>query len=197
MRKPILIIHGGNVFANKKELIDYFQKKVITLDDLKLKDDWKVNLKKKLKDRYEVFLPKMPLKENGQFFLWKITFDKVLALFHQPLILIGHSLGGIFLIKYLSENNIKKKIRSLLLVASPFNNIKLKDFNFKISNLKNIEKKVKEIVFFHSQDDEIVPYDDFLKYQKYFKKAKFFSFEKKDHFRQKRFKELEDYLQNL
>jgi hypothetical protein len=51
----------------------------------------------------------MPNPMNARYNEWKILFKKIVLLLDDNVILIGHSLGAIFLVKYLSENKFPKK----------------------------------------------------------------------------------------
>lgn len=62
-------------------------------------------------------MPQFPNKQNAQYEEWKILFGKILNALDDNIILIGNSLGAIFLVKYLSENKIDKKIQKTILLA--------------------------------------------------------------------------------
>jgi predicted alpha/beta hydrolase family esterase len=65
----------------------------------------------------------MPDTQNSYYPAWKIWFEKYFQyLGENKLIVIGHSLGGIFLAKYLSENKFPRCIDSLHLVSPVYNN---------------------------------------------------------------------------
>ena len=79
---------------------------------------------------------------------------------------MAHSLGASLLLKYLSENEIKKKIRAIFLISIPFwrgnedwkQGLKLhKDFANKLP-------KSVPIFLYHSKDDEEVPFENLLLY---------------------------------
>ena len=54
------------------------------------------------------------------------------------MILIGHSLGVIFLVKYLSENNFRVKTNKLILLALPYDDESIEDLtNFKVAKLSD------------------------------------------------------------
>ncbi len=73
-----------------------------------------------LGNKFDVLLPKMPNPSNAKYNEWKIIFNKISKLLEKNVILIGHSLGAIFLIKYLSENKFPKKILATLLISPPY-----------------------------------------------------------------------------
>ncbi len=62
----------------------------------------------------------MPNKTNAQFEEWKIWFEKFIPFLNDGVILVGHSLGGVFLAKYLSENKFPKKIGGVFLVSAVY-----------------------------------------------------------------------------
>ena len=200
MKQQVISIHGGEVFDSYKEYINF-------LKEYKLKKEkpnkkrWPNFLQKNLGEKFEVLLPKMPNDLNAKYLEWKIWFEKLFPFLNKEVILIGGSLGGIFLVKYLSENKFPKKIKGLFLVAPPFDDkdydYSLADFNFKIKNLKNIEKQCKQINIYHSKDDPIVPFEDFKKYKKYLPKANFYEFKNRQHFGQEKFPEIIKDIKNL
>jgi predicted alpha/beta hydrolase family esterase len=62
----------------------------------------------------------MPNKQNAQYEEWKLVFEKIIDKLDENFILIGHSLGAMFIVKYLSENTISKTIEKTLLLGTPF-----------------------------------------------------------------------------
>jgi hypothetical protein len=106
--------------------------------------------------------------------------------------LLGHSLGGIFLVKYLSENHFPKKIIALFLLAAPFvrkPRSKIGDFWIK-KDLKNVADQVGEIFIYHSEDDPIVPYECAHRYKEEFPSATLRRFRSNGHLNQREFPEL-------
>jgi hypothetical protein len=67
---------------------------------------------------FKVIKPEMPNKDMARYSAWKLWFEKYLPfLDSEKLIVIGHSLGAMFLIKYLGENQFPLSISQLHLVA--------------------------------------------------------------------------------
>ncbi len=192
MKRQIVIIHGGNTYRTYKDYIAYLKSSKVNLGKYK-KKGWKDSLEDELGKKFEVFLLKMPNPKNAKYNEWKILFDKIARLLRNNVILIGHSLGGVFLVKYLSENKFPKKILASMLVAAPYEQKDAEEFlgNFVVSNnLEKFEKQVGKIFVYHSKDDPIVPYIDFEKYQKTLPGAVVRRFKKRGHFTQPKFPEL-------
>lgn len=160
---------------------------------LTAKTDWKGNLAKTLGKKYEVIRPDMPNKLNARYLEWRIWFEKFLPHVRDGVVLIGHSLGGLFLIKYLSENKFPKKLRAVMLVSAPQG-----EGNFKLKkNLDKITKQCDKVIFYHSEDDKVVPFSDFLKYQKVLKNTTGKIFKNRGHFNQEKFPEIVKEIKSL
>ena len=65
-----------------------------------------------------VIKPEMPNKDMARYSAWRLWFEKYFQFLDaEELILIGHSLGAMFLVKYFAENKFPKKVAQLHLVA--------------------------------------------------------------------------------
>lgn len=144
----------------------------------------------------------MPNRFNARYKLWQIRFEKILPyLNNEELVLIGYSMGGIFLAKYLSEKTFPKTITQLHLVAPVFGEFDLPphddylaDFVFEPTALKNLIPQVEKIFLYGSKDDPLVPFSHIQKYKEYLPQAQFEVFEDRGHFRQPEFPEV---LENI
>lgn len=198
MKHQILIIHGGNAFDSYEDYLTDLRAKEVTLERLTAKD-WKATLGERLGSAFEVFTPRMPNGQNAKYLEWKIYFEKLLPLMNDGLILVGHSLGGIFLAKYLAEGTISKKIRATLLIAAPFTSPEtapLGDFLLP-SSLEKLPTQSGELFFFQSKDDQVVPYSNVKDYQKKLPNAHFTLVDGRGHFNDATFPELEVALRTL
>lgn len=159
MKKQVVIIHGGDTFDTYKEYLAYL--KSVRLDFIQPKKrGWKDTLGEKLGRRFDVVAPKMPSKLNAKYLEWKIWFERFVPYLKDGVVLIGHSLGGVFLVKYLSENKFKKKIKATFLIAVPYDDKNSKNSlaSFKLlQKLSGFEKQAGEIHLFYSQNDPYVP----------------------------------------
>jgi predicted alpha/beta hydrolase family esterase len=174
MRKTqVLVIHGGMTFKNEKDYLHYLKTRKVSTEK---KVRWTGNyLEKNLGKKFEIIAPRMPLQDDARYRDWKICFERYIPLFKNRFILIGSSLGGIFLAKYLSENKLPKKALSAYLVCPPFDDtVPEEDLvgGFKLkADLSLIEKNCKNLYLLFSKDDDVVPVSHAEKYRKKLKNA--------------------------
>lgn len=200
MKKQVVVIHGGDTFDTYEEYLLFLKTFEADIEYFKGSKDWKGSLSEELGDGYEVIRPIMPNKINAKYLEWKIWFEKLTPFLSDGVILIGHSLGGTFLAKFLSENKFSKKVRATFLIAPPHDGIDLKeslaDFILPVS-LKMFEEQGGAISIYHSIDDPVVPYADFEKYKEAVPSAQAFTFDGRAHFKQETFPELIRAIQAL
>ena len=138
-----IYIHGGQVFETYEEYIEYL-KKPPSPSYISWADQW---LTENMLLRGEtVIRPRFPCKENAKYEEWKIVFEKYLT---EPQFVVGFSLGGLFLAKYLSENS-NPLIKHAFLVAPPS--------SLPGWEVTNTDFSAPATLFF-SQDDKIVPFN--------------------------------------
>jgi predicted alpha/beta hydrolase family esterase len=135
----------------------------------------------------------MPNKNNAVYEEWKIWFSRLKEFLLDDVVLVGHSLGGIFLAKYLSENIFAKKIKAVFLVAAPFDHVCPGEFlvSFQLpSSLKEFSAQAPTIYLLFSKNDPIVPYKEAEKYHNALPGSHVIPFEAHEHFNQASFPEL-------
>jgi predicted alpha/beta hydrolase family esterase len=192
--KPqIFFIHGGMTFKNHQDYLSYLKNREVSIEPkIRWSDEY---LSKKLGNDFEIIKPVMPLKENAKYEEWKINFEKHFPYLQNNIILIGASLGGIFLAKYLSENKFPKKILAVYLVCPPFDNTLLDEDlvgGFKLKpDLSLVEKNCKNVNLLFSKNDNVVPISHAAKYAKKLKNANIVIFDNiKGHFKIAEFPEI-------
>lgn len=199
MKQQILIIHGGDTFATYDDYLAFLKIKEVDLEKLQYKS-WKETIGDDLGDNYQVINPHMPSKNNAKYAEWKIWFEKFIPFLQDNVILVGHSLGGIFLIKYLSENIFPKKIRAVFLISAPYDDdasdYSLADFVVPKS-FEQFQKQAGTIFLYHSTDDPVVNFGDFEKYKKALSNAVQRIFTDKGHFNQEEFPEIIKDIKNF
>ncbi len=197
MKQQIFVIHGGNASPTYDEYLDYLRNKQVTLEGLASKDG-KSHLQQELGDAYIVYQPTMPNRKYARYLEWKIWFEKYIPFFEDDVILIGHSLGGIFLAKYLSEETITKKIRATILVAAPYNRGAEPMADFLLpESLEKMEQQAGDIFLYHSKNDPIVPFQHLEEYQRALPRAHALPFENQGHFIEEIFPEMTEGIRKL
>ncbi|MBI2109416.1 MAG: alpha/beta hydrolase [Parcubacteria group bacterium] len=199
IKKQVIFIHGGETFNTHEEYIEYL--KYSEYDPTKEPEKrWKDSFAKELGDDFEVFTPSMPSKYNAKYKEWEIWFQKLLPHVRNDIILVGHSLGGIFLVKYLAIHAFPVKIAATFLVAAPYDDkdsaYSLADFELPES-LALFEKQAGKVFIYHSKDDTVVSFSDCKKYAAQLPRATVIDFEKRGHFMQESFLELVEDIKNL
>ncbi len=199
MQTQIFIIHGGMTFKSRKDYLHFLKTRKISIEQkMRWTDDY---LKKELDKDFEIIKPRMPLQDNAKYNEWKIYFERYFPYLKNNIILIGTSLGGIFLAKYLSENKFPKKVLSTYLICPPFDNtVYGEDLvgGFKLkSDLSMIEKNSKNLNLLFSKDDDVVPISHADKYRKKLKNANIVIYESKNgHFDISEFSEIIKMIKN-
>ena len=188
--KQILIIHGGDSFSSYDAYIRSLRSLEISYDRLRPQKKWKTWLVEQLPEA-DVLLPTFPNGSNAVYDEWVIYFEKLLPFLHDEVYLIGHSLGAMFLAKYLNEAPLNKPVKKLLLVAGGYDDESMEDLgSFKVTSAKNLPQSADEIHLFHSEDDPVVPYSELAKFQEDLPGAIDHSFENRGHFLDESFPEL-------
>jgi len=109
----------------------------------------------------KVVVPQFPTPKNQSPENWFNVFEKYKKDFTPDTILIGHSLGGTFLLRLLEKSDIK--IKASFLVAAPIgvqpikNYLTDKPFLDQPFNWKKIKEHCQKFFVFHSDNDHFVP----------------------------------------
>lgn len=195
----ILYIHGGTTFKNQDDYLDYLKTRALSIEKrIKWSGDYLIE---QLKDSCTIIFPAMPLKENARYEEWKIYLERYVELLDDQIILIGTSLGGVFLAKYLSENILPKKIISVYLVCPPFDDTLIGEDlvgGFELGNdLSLIQKNCENVTLMFSKDDNCVPISHAEKYRNKISNANIVIYESKNgHFKVEEFPEIIEMIKN-
>ncbi|WPU93436.1 alpha/beta fold hydrolase [Mucilaginibacter sabulilitoris] len=156
--------------------------------------DLVAHLRAALGEDYEVLFPVVNEPDSPAYHHWKTMLDHEFSKTHEPVILVGHSLGGSVLLKYLSEEQTNLHIEGMFLVATPQWNKDGWDMS-EWAVKKDFTKRlppVREYYFYHCLEDPIVSIEHLLFYRKVFKNAIFRELPCKDHGFSNGLKELAD-----
>ncbi len=205
VKKQIVFIHGGGNFDADDDYLEYLKNLEFHPDkDKELRESsakrWNNSLEEKLGEGFEVIAPAMPNVNNAKYKEWKIWFEKLFPHLQDGVVLVAHSLGGIFLAKYLSENDLPKKIRATYLIAASYHD-NASDYSpdtFVLpKNLEKFEKQAGEVFLYHSEDDHRVSFTSLGKYAKALPNAKTTVFKERKHLTDEEFPEIIESIKKL
>jgi uncharacterized protein len=165
MKRKVLLIHGGGQGAYE--------------EDKKLA----ANLQDMLGPTYFVRYPQMPDEDSPGYEAWMEQITEELAALDGEVILVGHSLGGSILLKYLSEEKVEKPVAGIFLIATPYWGAE----DWEVSEYALQDGFASElpdgtpVFFYHSRDDEVVPFTHLALYTEELARATFREFDGRGH----------------
>ena len=165
MKKHVLFIHGGGEGAYE--------------EDNKLA----ASLQVALGPLYEVRCPKMPDEDSPEYKVWKERIAQELAALDGEAILVGHSLGGSILLKYLSEEKVGKTVAGMFLLAPPYwgsEDWEVGEYELQEGFASKLPEE-SPVYFYHSRDDELVPFAHLALYAQRLPKATMREFDDRGH----------------
>ncbi|PIR85243.1 hypothetical protein COU15_01735 [Candidatus Kaiserbacteria bacterium CG10_big_fil_rev_8_21_14_0_10_45_20] len=202
-KQQVIVVHGGGSYAGipRETLVEELKNKEIDLERLRRKEDWKAELRFTLGDAYDVLYPTMPNRDLPLYAEWEALFDRVLDVVDTNIILVGHSLGGMFLMKYFSEHTVQKKVKGLFSVSAPYNGEgdrwRFEKSNFIVGDdLSNIQR-ADSVFLYHSHDDRVVPFSELEKYKEKLPDAVVRELDGRGHFNTKEFPEIVEDIRGL
>lgn len=196
-KQQVIHIHGGEPWNSYEDYLDYLKTKKVKPQHTFLTERWHYNYMEFLDgSRFEVLRPDMPCKQNAHYSEWEIWFERHIPFLRDGVILVGHSLGGNFLAKYLAEKDFKLNIKQLHLVAPSYNFTK-DDFNI-IEFPENFSNNnIDEIHIYHSHDDTVVPISESKKYHAALPESQLHIFDDRFHFLDETFPELFENIRSI
>jgi len=190
MKQQVFFIHGGEAFSSYDAFIYGLKTREIrNLPNTEQSKKWSSTLADDLGENYQVFSPQMPNAMNAKYEEWKIWFERHFEYLRNDMILVGWSLGAMFLVRFLTENQPPFTVKHLFMLAGAYENLdkgKLKedggDFFTDATAISVLQSKVQGITILHSKDDFAVSYEHALKYKTALPEAELITFEDKGHF---------------
>ena len=158
MNKQVLFIHGAGKGAYKED------EKLVA------------SLRQSLGREYEVHYPAMQNEDDPDYETWKRQIENNLEELDGDVIVVGHSVGASILIKFLAEGDTKK-ISGIFLIAAPFWG---GDEGWKYEGYEALAlpeghddqlPSNAPVFFYHSRDDEVVPFAHLALYAQAFPQA--------------------------
>lgn len=149
MRRQVLFVHGGGEGAHAAD------------------ERLAASLRDALGGGYDVRSPKMPNEGSPEVEAWKERISEELAAMDGEAVLVGHSLGALFLLKYLSEEEPQKPVAGLFLVAAPYvgtGGWEVQEGALREDFASELPEGL-QVFLYHSRDDEVVPFAHLALYE--------------------------------
>jgi predicted alpha/beta hydrolase family esterase len=197
--KQVIVIHGATTFADHDQYLKYLAKKPLQLDRLTYRPMWKERLQNELGNTYRVLLPSMPNKTNARYSEWRIFFKNLTQLLTDDCVLVGHSMGAVFLAKYLSEERLPCLVHATVLIATPYSDESAEDLgDFKLDSISDLlRSQAGKVIIFNGKDDPVISTQDVERYKQDLPGAEHITLPASDHFMRADFIELTDCIKNL
>jgi uncharacterized protein len=158
-KTQIVFIHGGDSFDTVEEF--YEALRIWTYNPYaEERKRWRDAIIKATESTHEGIVPAMPNKQNADYQAWSIWFEKVIPFLRDDVVLVGHSMGGGFLLRYLSENKLPIIVSQLHLVATVLDDVDcpgVGEFGVDIVTWSGFVSCIHEVHIWHSSDDQYVP----------------------------------------
>jgi predicted alpha/beta hydrolase family esterase len=196
--KQVFYIHGGNSFLQHEDFLNHLRTRDIRDLPGTERTKWTKTLREDLGPEYEVFMPQMPCAETARYEEWKIWFERHFKYVREGILLVGCSLGAMFLIRYLSE--VKKlpfSISGLILMAGAVTKESEHEFVVPLAETRNILRHTNRVIIMHSTDDFVVPYEHAEKLKAALPEAELVTFTDRNHFLQPEFPEMIDLIKKM
>jgi uncharacterized protein len=165
MKKQVLFIHGGGEGAYEED------KKMAA------------GLRDALGAAYEVRCPLMPGEDRPEYEAWKNRIAKEITALDGEVVLVGHSLGASILLKYLSEEKVGKPVAGVFLIAPPYwgaEDWEVDEYELRKDFASRLPKAL-PVFFYHSRDDEWVPFAHLALYKEKLPQAIIHQFDGRGH----------------
>jgi len=185
MKQQVIFINWAVPKENFKDYYDFLEQK--EFDPYKEKFlNWNKTLWEKLWEEFEYIRTPSDGIDFADYKAWKIMFEKLVPYLKEDVIIVTTSLGSTFILKYICENEFPVKIQKLFLLAAAISDTpeeKLWSFAFDLEFwYSRVSRWTKQIYLYHSNDDELVPFQQSLELKQYFPEAIFREFHDRGHF---------------
>ena len=197
----LFFLHGGTTFARDDDFRSFLRSRPLSLRSPRR---WSSLLSERFSS-WVVVLPRLPCKERASFDDWRLVFERYVSLVPsgEPIVLVGHSLGALFLVRFLSEVVLPsdRRVLASFLVAPPFEenglSEELSGGFFVPDDLSLFGRQAGILHFFFSRDDPVVPFAHQEKFRSCLPSASFHTFSDAGHFLMEDFPLLFDLIRDL
>ena len=165
MKRPVLFLHGGGEGAYEED------------------ERLAASLRDGLGAAFDVQYPKMPNEDSPKYEAWRDRISQELTALDGGVILVGHSLGGSVLLKYLSEEQVERPIPGVFLIAPPYwgaEDWEVSEYGLRQDFASKLPGGL-PMFFYHSRDDEVVPFVHLTLYREKLPQAHFHEVDGRGH----------------
>ena len=128
--------------------------------------DFVESLQSELGADYAVHFPKFPDPENPRYDAWKQRLERELASTPAGALLVGHSLGGSVLLKYLAENRMQQAEQAIFVRSAPYwdgQDWDVSDFQLPADAAASLAR-FPRVFLYHNRDNSDVPFAHLARY---------------------------------
>lgn len=195
--KTLIVLHGGESWDDDSDYLDFLKNQywIESFEpmDPVLGTGWKDHLSVNAYELgWNVYEPTLPCKHNAKYHEWKIILDRIFALLpaEDEVVLVGHSLGGNLIIKYLAETKDLPIHRiSVHLVAACYG---LGSFSEPTDAGWEQLATIANLHIWHAKDDPVVPVSDAKYIASHLPRSQLHILEHGEHMRLPEFPKLEE-----
>jgi predicted alpha/beta hydrolase family esterase len=165
MTRGALFVHGAGQGAHEAD-----KKLAASLEDA-------------LGSGYEVRSPKMPDEDSPEIEAWKGRISPELAAMDGEVVLVGHSVGALILLKYLSEQEPEKPVGGVYLVATPYvgtGGWEVEEGALREDFASRLPERL-PVFLYHGREDEVVPFEHLALYAEALPRATVREFDGRGH----------------
>jgi predicted alpha/beta hydrolase family esterase len=141
------------------------------------------SLERELGGRYTVCYPRMPNEDDPHYDAWKAVLFRELDTLEDGAIVVGHSVGGAFLIHSLGERTPRARLGCIVLLAAPF----IGEGGWPSDEIiprSDLAKRLPvsvPLILYHGAEDEVVPVKHVHLYEKLIPQATIRTLQRSDH----------------
>lgn len=181
--RQLFFVHGGDSLKPEEDFFAHWEsdaawKVTDPFTSGSGRKKWKDDMCEKLASSFVCAAPRFPNDMDAHYAQWRWWFDKHVPFMRDGIVLVGHSLGGNFLGKYLAEQAMPIRVAQLHLVAPAWGE---GDFTMP-EDLSSIGAQVEHVYIYHSTDDAVVPFAHGERFAAAIPSAEFVRFTDRNHF---------------
>jgi uncharacterized protein len=123
-------------------------------------------LREELGTEFEVAFPILPNPNDPHYAPWTERLGEILAETDDPIVVVGHSLGGSVFLKHLAEGGRAEHVTGIVLLATPFWGESDWEAEWALPDgWPDARTELPPTHLFHSRDDEVIPFSQLERYR--------------------------------